>query len=284
MSRYDLFRFPKHKGKRRIAVLTAYDAMTAALAAESGCDMILVGDSAATVLLGYPSTAEVTMNEMVHHARAARRGAPYSFLIGDLPFEAVKSGPDFAAECAHRFIEESGCDAVKLEWRPDAEILAGRLAEEGIGVMGHVGLTPQRAEELGGLKVQGKEAAQAIEIYRAAKAFERAGAFAVVLECVPSAVAKQITRDLKIPTIGIGAGPSCDGQVLVLYDVIGLTPGFDARFVKRYANLHAAASRALARYVKDVRARKFPERRHEFPMAPAEEKRFRAGLGAKRAK
>jgi len=278
LSRYDLYTFPKKKGKGRLCAITAYDALTAALVAEAGADMILVGDSAATVMLGYPTTTDITMDEMIHCARAARRGAPYSFLVGDLPFEAVKKGPDFAARCAARFIEEAGCDAVKLEWRDDAETIALRLAEEGIGVMGHVGLTPQRAGELGGLKVQGKRAEQAVDIVRTARTFQKAGAFAVVLECVPAPVAQHITQTLKIPTIGIGAGAGCDGQVLVFYDLLGLTPAFEARFVKRYANLHDPAKKALSRFVKDVRARRFPTKSQSFEMDKIEERRFRSLL------
>lgn len=206
---------------RKITMLTAYDASTAEMLEQSGIDVILVGDSLATVVLGYPSTTDVSMDEMIHHAKAVRRGAKKTFIVGDLPLKAIEKGPQQALLSAHRFIQEAGCDAVKLEWSEAAPAIAELLIKEGIPTMGHVGLTPQTAVFNGGFKVQGAEVASALNIYRAAKEFERRKVFSVLLECVPAPLARQITADLKVPTIGIGAGRDCDGQVLVYHDVVG---------------------------------------------------------------
>ncbi len=263
--------FIKAKGSnKRLVVLTAYDAPTAEVLEKAGVDMILVGDSVGMVLLGYPSTVYVTMDEMIHHAKAVRRGAPHSFIVGDMPFKGIERGPRQALISAKRFIREAGCNAVKIEWREDALSITDLLIENKIPVMGHVGLTPQKVRVKEGFKVQGQDAAKAIEIFRAAKAFEERGAFSMILECVPAPVARVITASLKIPTIGIGAGADCDGQVLVFHDLVGIFKKFTPRFVKRYAHLDAAITKAVARYTADVRSGKFPAKKHSFGMKQAE--------------
>ena len=267
----------KHRGKKW-AVLTAYDAPTAGILEAAGVDMLLVGDSLGMVVLGYDSTATVTMDEMIHHAKAVRRGAPDAFVIGDMPLKAVEKGPGQALLSAGRFIEEAGCDAVKLEWRDDAIKICGWLVKRKIPVMGHVGLTPQKVTSKEGFKVQGQNARDAIRILKNARAFEEAGAFSIVLECVPSPVSKRITETLKIPTIGIGAGPHCDGQVLVIHDVMGIFKKFSPRFVKRYANLDLLMKKAVQQYAADVREGRFPGREHEFGMKKEEELKFRKSL------
>lgn len=262
--------------RKKIVVLTSYDAPSAALLENLGVDMILVGDSVGTVLLGYSSTTEVSMDEMIHHSKAVRRGAPRTLIVGDLPLKGRSYGLTQAKKSARRFIREGGCDAVKIEWNRDTDRLTRSLVEEGIPVMGHVGLTPQTADRLGGLTVQGKTARRAYEIYGAAKTFESLGAFSIVLECVPQPLAKVITQDVSIPTIGIGAGPDCDGQVLVLHDVLGLLPDFKPRFVKHYGRLHNVQRKSLGKFIQDVRSNRFPSKKHCYRMQRAEFKAFLA--------
>lgn len=251
-------------------MLTAYDAATAELVEASGADMILVGDSLATVVLGYSSTADVTMDEMIHHAKAVRRGAKNSFIIGDLPLKGIESGPRQAVLSAHRFIDEAGCDAVKLEWSEAALVIAEALVKEGIPTMGHVGLTPQTADASTGFKVQGATADSAWKVYEAARAFEEKKVFSVLLECVPTALAKRITADLRVITIGIGAGADCDGQVLVYHDLLGFFTKFHPRFVKQYTDMNKTAREAIEKYVHDVHEKKFPKKEHTYAM-PKEE-------------
>lgn len=256
-------------------MLTAYDAPTAELLETAGVDFLLVGDSVGMVLLGYSSTLPVSMDEMIHHAKAVRRGAPRSFVIGDMPYEAVSHGPKRALAAARRFMKEAGCNAVKLEWRPDCLETCRLLVRSRIPVMGHVGLTPQAVKKKDGFRVQGQAADGAFHIFTQARAFERTGAFSVLLECVPWPVARVITRALRIPTIGIGAGPHCDGQVLVFQDLVGLFKKFTPRFVKRYADADALMRRAVSGYIRDVRARKFPNiRKNSFAMAEREQRLF----------
>ncbi|MBI4352634.1 MAG: 3-methyl-2-oxobutanoate hydroxymethyltransferase [Candidatus Omnitrophica bacterium] len=265
------------KAKRdgeRWTMLTAYEAMTAELLEACGVDFILVGDSVGTVLLGYPSVTEVTMDEMIHHAKAARRGAKKAWVVGDLPYKGRNKGPRHALESAKRFVEEAGCDAVKVEWGKDTPLITDLLVKHRIPVMGHTGLTPQTAKEQGGLKVQGRDAASAVRIFREARFFEERGVFSVLLECVPVPVAKAITGTLVVPTIGIGAGPHCDGQVLVFQDLAGLFKKFTPRFVKRYVDLEPLVKRAVQGYVRDVKAGRFPEPKHGFSMEKEEEARF----------
>jgi 3-methyl-2-oxobutanoate hydroxymethyltransferase len=255
----------KKQAGEKIVMLTAYDYPLAALLDESGVDIVLVGDSLANVVLGLEQTKEVGMTEMLHHAKAANRGVKRAMLVGDMPYSSYKT-PASAVTNAKRFIKEAGCGAVKIEWFKGCEKVATAIAKVKIPVMGHVGLTPQRADELGGFKVQGKEAAAAAKIIEQAKILEKAGCFAVVLECIPSEVAAVITKSLKIPTIGIGAGVECDGQVLVTYDMLGIFTKFHPKFVKQYADLGAEIKKAVSQFYSDVKTSKFPDAEHSFGM------------------
>ena len=254
--------------RRLLVILTAYDAPTGALLEKLGVDMILVGDSLGTVLLGYDSTLQVSMDEMIHHSKAVRRGAPHTFIIGDLPLKGRMGRLSQSVQSADRFIHEAGCDAVKLEWNHDTRRLTRNLVQRGIPIMGHVGLTPQTAHKQGGLTVQGKTAQSAMQIYQAAKSFEEDGAFSVVLECIPYPLAKIITASLSIPTIGIGAGPHCKGQVLVFHDAVGLIPNFSPRFVKHFTRLYDIEKKAVEKFIHDVRHNRFPSNKHAYSMSP----------------
>ncbi|MEJ5198310.1 MAG: 3-methyl-2-oxobutanoate hydroxymethyltransferase [Anaerolineae bacterium] len=274
-----------HEKKARgepITMVTAYDYPSALAADRAGLDSILVGDSLGMVVLGYDSTVPVTMEEMIHHCRAVRRGAQYAFLIGDLPFMSYQADRVEAVRNAGRLVKEGGMDAVKLEGgRAMADTVAAIVAA-GILVVGHIGLTPQSSASLGGYRVQGKTAADAQRLLEDAEALQAAGASLLVLEMVPDRVAEAISRRLRIPTIGIGAGAGCDGQVLVLHDLLGLFDRFTPRFARRYADLFAEMERALAAYRDDVVARRFPAAEHAFPMDEAEwEAWTRAGGGDK---
>ena len=260
----------------RYVMLTAYDAPTAELLEAQGVDILLVGDSVGMVLLGYESTVSVTMDEMIHHAKAVRRGAKKSFVIGDLPLKGVEKGPKQALESARRFVREAGCQAVKLEWSPRCLKTTRLLVKNGIPVMGHIGLTPQSAAKEGGFGVRGQRADKAAQLLKNALALEKTGAFAVLLECVPTPVAKKITQRLKIPTFGIGAGKYCDGQVLVFHDVVGAFKKFKPRFVRSYADVHSMMQQAVGRFVKDVRSEHFPKKKHGFNMKKEEAMRFEA--------
>ena len=270
----------KRRGKKWV-MLTAYDAPTAELLEASGVDLILVGDSLGMVLLGYPSTVQVTMDEMIHHAKAVRRGAKRSFIIGDLPLKGIEKGPRQALDSARRFLKEGGCDAVKLEWGRRALETADFLIKHKIPLMGHVGLTPQTAAQRGGFRVQAQDAAGAFAVQRQAEFFEKRGVFSVLLECVPVPVAKSITEKLAVPVIGIGAGPHCDGQVLVFHDLVGIFKKFTPRFVKRYAQLDDAMQKAVAAYVKEVRAGTFPRKEHGFMMKKEELAKFEAATNGR---
>lgn len=239
-------------------MLTAYDYPTAALIDAAGADIILVGDSLAQVVLGLSSTKEVGMDEMVHHAKAAGRAVKNALLIGDMPYVSYQENPEQAAGNAKRFIEEAGCGAVKLEWFDQCLEVTAAIVKAGIPLMGHVGLTPQTADKLGGYKVQGRDAESAQKIIERAKALEAKGCFAVVLECIPSEVAKIISEHLTIPTIGIGAGVHCDGQVLVINDLLGLDSRFHPKFAKQYADLASAIDKAVRQYIKEVKSGRFP--------------------------
>jgi 3-methyl-2-oxobutanoate hydroxymethyltransferase len=263
----------------KITMLTAYDYPMARLLDEAGIDIVLVGDSLGMVVLGYDTTAPVTMEEMLHHAKAARRGVTRAVLIGDMPFMSFHGSLTDTVRNAGRFIQEAGCDAVKLEWKPGAEDVAKAIVDAGIPVMGHVGLTPQTAKAEGGFKVRGKDAESAIRIITQAIALQEAGCFAVVLECVPDAVAKELTERLTIPTIGIGAGPHCDGQVLVTHDLLGLFEPFTPTFVKRYAQLSEVIRKALESFRNEVRQGIFPGREQTFTMASEELVKLLQGLG-----
>ena len=247
----------KTRGEK-ISCLTAYDYPTARLLDAAGVDIILVGDSLGMVVLGYENTLPVTMEEMLHHTRAVRRGVARALLVADMPFGSFQLGVNDAVANAVRFVKEAGAEAVKIEGGEKRLELIARLAENNIPVMAHIGLTPQSVHALGGFKVQGKTLAAADALLRDARAVEAAGAFSLVLESIPAEVAERITRELKIPTIGIGAGPACDGQVLVWHDLIGLSFGVDPKFVRRYADLRPLLEQAIGRFVADVTGGAFP--------------------------
>jgi 3-methyl-2-oxobutanoate hydroxymethyltransferase len=271
---------------QRFAVLTAYDYLSARILDEAGIPILLVGDSLGMVMLGYPTTLPVTVDEMLHHARAVARGARQALLVGDMPFMSYQASTDQAVANAGRFLQEGGMHAVKLEGGgPQIVEITRRLTEIGIPVMGHLGLTPQSVHAMGGFKVQGKTKAQAARITADAKALEEAGAFSIVLEGVPSELGTQITQALRIPTIGIGAGPGTDGQVLVFHDMMGVTTGKAPKFVKRYANLAEEITRAAGRYIEEVASGVFPGPENEYsangasaaPKQDREEVRYGAG-------
>jgi 3-methyl-2-oxobutanoate hydroxymethyltransferase len=259
------------KARRQpIVMVTAYDAPGGRLADEAGVDLVLVGDSAAMTVLGHDSTVPATMEEMIVLTRAVTRGARRPLVVADMPFGSFQVSDEEAVRNAIRFVKEAGADAVKLEGAGPSLSRVRALVGAGIPVMGHLGLTPQSATLLGGFKAQGRTAEKALALVDDARALEAAGCFALVLEAVPSPVAARVTADLSIPTIGIGAGAGCDGQVLVWHDLLGLYHGRAARFVKRYAEIGETIRRALAAYADDVRERRFPEERHTYAM-PDEE-------------
>jgi 3-methyl-2-oxobutanoate hydroxymethyltransferase len=247
-----------HSNFQKITCLTAYDYPTARLVDEAGVDVILVGDSLGMVVLGQESTLSVTIDEMLHHTRAVRRGVRRALVVADMPYGSYHSDLGQSLNNAVRFVKEAGAEAVKVEGGERRLELISRLTEAEIPVMGHVGLTPQSVNAMGGYRVQGKTADAAEQLIRDARAVEAAGAFAVVLEAVPRELAAHITRELRIPTIGIGAGPECDGQILVLHDAIGLTFTALPKFARRYANVGEMISRTVREYCDDVRAGMFP--------------------------
>jgi 3-methyl-2-oxobutanoate hydroxymethyltransferase len=256
------------KGEEPIVALTAYDYPSARLVDEAGVDLILVGDSAANVVLGYESTIPVTLDEMVILSRAVRRGATRALVVGDLPFGTYHESVEQAVRSAIRFVKEGGVEAVKLEGgRSRAETVA-RLVDAEIPVLGHIGLTPQSLHRLGGYKVQGKTVDAARTLVEDALALEEAGVFGIVLEAVPAEVARMITRKVSVPTIGIGAGPYCDGQILVYTDLVGLTFGRTPKFVRRYADVRSVVADAVSRYAADVRSRAFPNEAESYDLAP----------------
>jgi 3-methyl-2-oxobutanoate hydroxymethyltransferase len=260
----------KHNGEP-IVMVTAYDFPSALVAEEGGVDIVLVGDTAAMVVLGYDATTPVGMDEMVTMAAAVRRGLRTPLLIGDLPFGSYESSNEHAIESAQRFVREAGCDAVKLE-RGGASVERARaIASSGIPVMGHVGLTPQSASALGGFKAQGRTAESAAQIARDASALQAAGCFAIVFEAVPAAVADALMPHIEVPVIGIGAGLATDGQVLVFHDLLGISTGpHSPRFVKRYAEIHDQMVEGVRAYADEVRARRFPDAEHVYSVDPAE--------------
>jgi len=254
----------KRQGER-IVVLTAYDFLFARFVEEAGVDILLVGDSLGQVVLGYTSTIPVTLEEMIHHGKAARRGAPATFMVVDMPFLSYQVSPEEALRNAGRILKETGAEAVKVEGGGAATCrTVSALVQAGIPVMGHVGLTPQSVHALGGYRVQGREAAAAERLTAQARALEEAGCFAVVLELVPASLGEEITNGLSIPTIGIGAGGGCDGQVLVLYDALGLNAGFRPRFLKEFGDLGGETRKALTAYVREVREGLYPGPEHSF--------------------
>jgi 3-methyl-2-oxobutanoate hydroxymethyltransferase len=267
--------------KRRgdpITMVTAYDAPAAKLADEAGIELVLVGDSAAMVMLGHESTVTVTLDEMIFLTRSVTRAARRPLIIGDLPFGSYEVSDEQAVGSAIRMLKEGGADCVKLEGAGRMVSRARAIAESNIGVMGHVGLTPQSATKLGGFRAQGRTADAAIALYDDALALQDAGCFAIVLEAVPSPVAARITEALEVPTIGIGAGAGCDGQVLVWHDLLGLYAGPAPRFVKQYAAIADEIGDALGAYVADVRSGAFPEEQHGYSIPEDELEAFEAAL------
>ena len=264
----------KQEGKK-ITLLTAYDYPSGRLIDEAGVDIILIGDSLAMTVLGYESTVPITMDEMIHHAKAVKRGVKYGLIIGDMPFMTYNIGEKETVRNAGRFIKEGGCGAVKIEGGIEMAGIVKTLVKAGIPVLGHIGLTPQTATQLGGFKVQGKDAKSAQRLIDSALALEKAGCFAMILECIPDKLAKLITEKLKIPTIGIGAGAYCDGQALVTNDMIGLFDRFTPKFVKKYADLWPLLLNAFKRYKDEVETGKFPTEEHSFTMNDSELKKIK---------
>ncbi len=253
----------KRKGEK-ITMLTAYDHSMAAVLDEVGVDILLVGDSLGMVVLGYDSTLPVTMEDMLCHTKAVTRAVKRALVIGDMPFMSYQISVEEAVRNAGRFMQEAGAHGVKLEGGREVAEVTRRIASSGIPVMAHLGLTPQSVHQFGGYKVQGKEDAAAQRIIEDAKILEEAGAFSVVLECVPAKLAERITQSIGIPTIGIGGGIHCDGQVLVIHDMLGMFEKFTPKFVKKYANLNSQIKEAVKQYVEEVRTGVFPGKEHSF--------------------
>jgi 3-methyl-2-oxobutanoate hydroxymethyltransferase len=272
----------KRDGKR-ITMMTAYDAAFARLVDRAGIDVLLVGDSAGMVVLGYPNTVPVTMDDMVRMAAAVSRGATRPVLVGDMPFGSYQTGTQDALRNAARFLKEGGMDAVKIEGGRETADTVRALVENGISVMAHVGLTPQRVAMLGGFKTQARNARAARRLIDDAVALEDAGAFSIVLESIPAPVAEIVTERLSIPTIGIGAGLACDGQVLVLHDVLGLYGDFKPKFAKRYADIGTQVEGALKAFDAEVRAGTFPDDDHSFTMKENELDSLKQGLARPKA-
>ncbi len=254
----------KKGGKEKISMLTAYDAPMAALLDQAGIDILLVGDSLGMVVLGLGSTVPVTMEQMLHHATAVSRGVTSALVVGDMPFGSYLVDPRESVRNGVRFLKEAGCDAVKLEGGQDACEDVRALVRAGVPVMGHLGLTPQTAGQLGGFKVQGKSFDAGRKLLADARALEEAGAFALVLECVPGRLGEVVTKGIDIPTIGIGAGPHCDGQVLVTNDMLGLFEKFTPGFVKKYLNLAPQLKEAVAAFQDEINSGVFPAPEHTF--------------------
>lgn len=262
------------KGKRKITMLTAYDYPVASFVDRAGIDIILVGDSLANVVLGLDSTTKVGMAEMLHHAKAVSRAVKNALVVGDMPYASYQVNPGESVKNAKLFIAEANCDAIKLEWFDRCLEVTQGIVKAGIPVMGHIGLTPQTADKLGGFKVQGKDAEAARRLIEQAGNLERLGCFCIVLECVPDKIAQMITKKLKIPTIGIGAGRYCDGQVLVINDLLGLFERYTPKFVKKYANLAPIIMQAIEEFKNDVLQEKFPGPEHTFSIKEDELKKI----------
>ena len=263
----------KNEG-RKITMVTAYDYPTARMVDKAELDMILVGDSLGMVVLGYDSTVPVTMEDMLHHTKAVMRGTEHAFVLGDMPFMSYQVSAEDALRNAGRFIKDGGCDGIKLEGGREVVPQVQAICRAGIPVCAHIGLTPQTATNLGGFKVQGKDAASARRLLEDALALQEAGAFMIVLECVPDLLAREISRALTIPTIGIGAGRECDGQVLVFHDLVGLFDRFTPKFVKKYATIEKDIVAALKGYGSEVREGDFPGPDQSFGMKEDEARRF----------
>ncbi|MFT4036382.1 MAG: 3-methyl-2-oxobutanoate hydroxymethyltransferase [Patulibacter sp.] len=263
----------------KLVMVTAYDFPSARAAEAAAVDLVLVGDSGAMTVLGHDSTVAVTVNELLVLAKAVRRGLTTPFMVGDLPYGSYEVSDEQAVATAFRFVKEAGCDAVKLEGCGPMSVARARaIVQAGIPVVGHVGLTPQTATALGGYRAQAKDAAAALALVEGAQALEQAGCFAVVLEAIPSVVAEAVVDRLTVPTIGIGAGPSTAGQVLVFHDLLGIREGRGGKFVQRYADLQDEMNAGVAAYARDVRARTYPQPEHEYAMDPSEADALRAAL------
>ncbi|HXV27467.1 MAG TPA: 3-methyl-2-oxobutanoate hydroxymethyltransferase [bacterium] len=255
--------YDKKKKQEKITALTAYDALLGRILDEQGADIILVGDSVGMVLLGYDTTVPVTMRDMLHHTKAVSRGVKQALVVADMPFGSYDT-PERALRNARRFIQEGRADAVKLEGGARVRNQIQVLIRSGIPVMGHLGMTPQTASQLGGYRVQGRDKKQAQEILKDAELLDRLGVFSLVLECVPALLAHKITRKIKCPSIGIGAGPKTDGQVLVTYDMLGFTGPVRPKFVRQYANLEYQIRQAVSQYRNDVLKERFPSKKESF--------------------
>lgn len=259
---------------KKFTMVTAYDVLLASVIDKTPIEMILVGDSLGMTVLGYNSTVPVTMDDIVHHCKPVVKGAPNTFIVGDMPFGSYNTGLEDAARNANRIMKEGGVDAIKLEGGKNVAHIVEFLVNGGIPVMGHIGLTPQTAGQLGGFKVQGKDAEAAKQLLEDAKALEKAGAFAIVVECVPAPVAKMLTEELTIPAMGIGAGPYCDAQVLVTQDLLGMFDRFVPKMVKQYAKLNAQMVEALTCFYQESQDGVFPGPEHSFGMKEEDLKRL----------
>jgi 3-methyl-2-oxobutanoate hydroxymethyltransferase len=272
-----------------IVMVTAYDYPSACVAEEAGVDLVLVGDTAAMVVLGYPGTEPVSMDEMVMLGKAVRRGLKTPLMVGDMPMGSYEASNELAVQSAQRLVKETGCQVVKLEAGGTSVERARAIIRAGIPVMGHIGLTPQTATALGGYKTQGKTAQGAIQLLEDALALQSVGCFAIVFEAVPAAISEAIVEKLDVPAIGIGAGSATAGQVLVYHDLLGITTGRSPKFVKRYAEIHAAMVEGVERYADDVRSHRFPAAEHVYGVEPEELTEFRLymeqkdGLASKQA-
>ncbi len=262
------------KGKRKITMLTAYDYPMASLVDKAGIDIILVGDSLANVVLGLESTTQVGKPEMLHHAKAVSRAVKNALLIGDMPYDSYQLNPDKSVINAQRFITEARCQGVKLEWFDNCLQVTEQITRAGIPVMGHIGLTPQTADKIGGFKCQGKDAQTAKRLIDQAEELEKRGCFAIVLECLPDKIAELITKKISIPTIGIGAGLHCDGQVLVINDMLGLFERYTPKFVKKYIDLSSLILTAILNFKDEVIQEKFPTPQHSFTIKEKELKKI----------
>lgn len=262
MNTWNITKIKAAKGKQKLACLTAYDYSTARILDKAGIQLMLVGDSLAMTMLGYENTLPVTVDEMLHHTRAVVRGVKDALVVGDMPFMSYQVSTEQAVENAGRFIKEAGAGAVKIEGGALRAETIREIVANGIPVLGHIGLTPQSINEMGGFKVQGRDAEAAKTLLDDAAVVEKAGAFAIILEGMPAQLASKITRTIGIPTIGIGAGPDCDGQILVTHDILGLYSGVTPRFVKKYSELGSEISRAAGQYRTDIDNGSFPAEEH----------------------
>jgi 3-methyl-2-oxobutanoate hydroxymethyltransferase len=271
----------RDKGEK-ISWLTAYDYPTALIMDQAGIEMILVGDSAAMTMHGHPNTMPITMDEMISHAKAVRRAVKYAFVIGDMPFLAYHRSVEDAIWNAGRFMKEAGMDAIKLEGGERVTPIVRGIVNAGIPVIGHIGLTPQSSAMLGGFRVQGKSADSALTQIRDARALRDAGVFAILLECIPTPVSAKIRESVDVLTFSIGAGPVCDGQLLIVHDMLGLFQAFQPKFVRQYCNLAEIMSKAFVDYIKDVKAGTFPAKEHEYSIPEEEVKKLAAILSERK--